>query len=295
MIDISKEELQKCLDYGMQVYEIVEKYNIPAYTIKRRIKKYGLSLPKYIQSVKTRRLRVDAIKRAELSDPSLMDRKINKMITSNKEKRGKTYDQIYGNNRSELIREKMSFSRTGKTQTNETKNRIRAGNIGKTQTENSKEKISKARLEGFVKGTIKLSYRVGVGKGGYKEDIGHYIRSSYEHFFAKLLQLIGVNYEYEPKVFEVEVDGARCVFTPDFLINGVWFEIKNNYNVKDVIFNKKLSSFKSLYPNNKICIIVGDKNWKVCNLDKDIDVVMAEQSDLVEIVTRLEPLAVIKG
>ena len=295
MKNITKDELKKDLDDGLQIYDIVKKYDISIWTIRRYIKKCGFKLPRYIQTSETKKLRVDAIKRAEEKNPGLKLRKINKLLSITKERKGKTNIQFYGEEKAKIIKERSRISHIGIPCREETKKKIKNGNIGKTHTDVTKRMLSESRLNGFANGTIKLSYNVGVGKGGFKEDIGHYIRSSYEHFFAKLLKLCKINYEYEPKTFNIIVDFKKHTFTPDFLINGVWFEIKNSYNVNDIFFNKKLEAFKTQYINEKVNIIVGNKNWNVNNLNKDIDTVMMEQKDLVDIVVKLQPLAVIKG
>ena len=151
------------------------------------------------------------------------------------------------------------------------------------------DKMSATRKAKFLTGELVLSPRAGCGKGGFKKDIGHYIRSSYEHNFAKFLNQMGISYKYEPKHFEVFVDNKSTSFTPDFCINKTWFEIKNSFNVKDEKFNKKLKSFKDIYKNENIYIVVGNS--------KDVRTwtIMEEQKDLVKILHKLTPMGVIKG
>lgn len=262
MNKITKDELKQCLDDGLQVCQISQQFNIPSYTIRRRIKKYGFERPVYIQTDETKRLRVESIKKAEEKDPTLRKRKTHKISLLSKSRKGKSNSEVYGDIKAELIRQKQVTAHKGRTHTEETKRKISEGNSGKQYSEETKRKISESRIEGFVNGTIKLDYRTGVGKGGYRPDIGHYVRSTYEHFFARLMKAYIIEYEYEPKVFEINVNDKKCTFTPDFLIDGVWIEIKNSYNVKDIGFNNKLNAFKTQYPTEKIYVLVGNKKWK---------------------------------
>ncbi len=61
-------------------------------------------------------------------------------------------------------------------------------------------------------------------KSGHRSDLGHYVRSTWEADFARVLKLIGEDYEYEPQAFHltVEVDGVTkdVTYTPDFWVSG---------------------------------------------------------------------------
>jgi len=207
----------------------------------------------------------------------------------NRPSKGKSYEILYGEDKAKLIKNKLIKSHTGIKQSIETKLKRSASLKGRTYSVETLTKISTTRKRKMLSGEIKLSSRAGCGKGGFKEDIGHYIRSSYEHRFCKFLKNLKIRYEYEPKRFVVFVNKEKVTFTPDFCINGIWFEIKNSYNVTEQLFNNKLKSFKKLYTNEKIYVIIGNLNnintWTLLN----------EQKDLVEILVKLTPLGVIKG
>jgi hypothetical protein len=59
------------------------------------------------------------------------------------------------------------------------------------------------------------------------------------------------------------MNGSRATFTPDFYLpdEKKWVEIKNEFNVKDVVFVAKLQAFKSQYPDEAIEVIVGNRSW----------------------------------
>lgn len=56
-------------------------------------------------------------------------------------------------------------------------------------------------------------------KGGYRDDIGHYVRSTWEADYARVLNHLNIEYEYEYKTFDITLnDGRRVTYTPDFYI-----------------------------------------------------------------------------
>jgi DNA polymerase III alpha subunit len=68
-----------------------------------------------------------------------------------------------------------------------------------------------------------------ISKRGYREDIKHYVRSSWEADYARVLNFIGEKYEYEPHTFELtRQDGSTITYTPDFYLveKDMYVEIK---------------------------------------------------------------------
>jgi hypothetical protein len=70
----------------------------------------------------------------------------------------------------------------------------------------------------------------GRGKGGKRRDIGHYVRSTWEANFCRILNRLGRRYEYEGQRFDVVVGGIPMTYSPDvFLLDrGVYYEIKGH-------------------------------------------------------------------
>ncbi len=65
------------------------------------------------------------------------------------------------------------------------------------------------------------------GKGGTREDVGHYVRSSWEANVARVLKHEGIEYNYEPKTFVLQKpDGSNTRYTPDFYALGHYLEVK---------------------------------------------------------------------
>lgn len=239
------------------------------------------------KSDKLKKIRSNSQRIAHNKNPLLAKIKTKGLRRRSKEIKGKSIEGILGEERGEIFREGCRTRNLGKIQSKETREKRSLKLKGRVITKKARKKMSKTRREKFLSGELTLSSKVGAGKGGFREDLGHYVRSSYEHNFARFLKQSNIAYKYECKHFCVLVDRKITTFTPDFNIKGIWFEIKNSYNVKDKVFNKKLKSFKKLYKNEKIYIVVGNlkdvKTWSV----------MKQQEDLVEILVKLEPLGVI--
>lgn len=66
------------------------------------------------------------------------------------------------------------------------------------------------------------------GRNGLREDLGHHCRSSWEANFARSLMAFGLEYEYEPRSFDL----GDTTYTPDFWIPdlGVFVEVSGYTN-----------------------------------------------------------------
>ena len=111
----------------------------------------------------------------------------------------------------------------------------------------------------------------GYGKGGVRKDIGHYVRSTWEANLCRVCNLVDREYLYEPKRFDIIVDGVDCTYCPDlyFSIKDFYYEIKGHAKsssdwsctCKTCIKNrKKIEAVKKQY-GIKI-IIIGHAEYK---------------------------------
>lgn len=92
-------------------------------------------------------------------------------------------------------------------------------------------------------------------KGGFRDDLGHYVRSSWEADFARVLKYNGLDYDYEPEQFELTLDDGRTVhYTPDFYVKSLdtWFEIKGFMRDMDAM---KIKAWQKKFPGRKLIII----------------------------------------
>ncbi len=130
------------------------------------------------------------------------------------------------------------------------------------------KKIGDTMRQQYVDGTRKTPH----GKGGYREDINMYVRSTWEYNFVKILQRLNIPFEYEPKTFPLLDESGSLVdsYTPDFRLKDKWYEIKGVFNsAKDwsnvpLQFQQnitKINLFKQQYPNEKL-VIIGKKEYK---------------------------------
>ena len=90
----------------------------------------------------------------------------------------------------------------------------------------------------------------GSGRSGIRADIGHYVRSTWESNYARILIAQGISYEYEPVTFRM----GTVHYTPDFLVNGEWIEIKGWMRPNAA---EKIRAFRAAYPAEHLTIIDG--------------------------------------
>jgi hypothetical protein len=134
--------------------------------------------------------------------------------------------------------------------------------IGKKHTEETKEKCRKAALERWSKPEFqakmveKLS-QCKYTKRGYREDLGFYVRSSWEANYSRLLKFLGTEYKYEPKRFIVKDSNNKIIFSylPDFYLP----EFKKYIEVKGYWYKSSREKFDKLleyFPDLKIDLLV---------------------------------------
>ncbi len=96
----------------------------------------------------------------------------------------------------------------------------------------------------------KQTHRFSKCRGGYREDIKIYVRSSWEANYIRYLNFLGIKWKYEPKTFELK-EGYS--YTPDFILeDGTIIEIKGWMTKKGKF---KIEQFKLSYPNLKFKLI----------------------------------------
>ncbi|HNH80342.1 MAG TPA: BglII/BstYI family type II restriction endonuclease, partial [Anaerolineales bacterium] len=92
-------------------------------------------------------------------------------------------------------------------------------------------------------------------KSGFREDLGHYVRSSWEADMARVFKYLGWEYQYEPLTFElVKNNGSTITYTPDFYVaeQGVFYEIKG---WMDDVSAEKIALFQEQYPEHNLIVV----------------------------------------
>lgn len=163
-------------------------------------------------------------------------------------------------NRKYCGKECSGIARRGKPSWNkgltaETDERIRKGtekmkkyNLEHPMTIEERERRSIAQTNKVHKNKFKCHY-----KGGFRKDIGHFVRSTWEANICRTLNFLNEPYEYEKHVFKLE-EGRRYV--PDlYLPNyGLYIEIKAYMSEES---KQKLTKFFQKYPDETLIILDG--------------------------------------
>ena len=92
-------------------------------------------------------------------------------------------------------------------------------------------------------------------KGGFRNDLEHYVRSNWEADFARVLKLHNVSYEYEPRTFTLRRENGELLsYTPDFYTpdNNTFYEIKGWMRDLDA---EKIGLFRGQYPEYGFVLI----------------------------------------
>ncbi len=92
-------------------------------------------------------------------------------------------------------------------------------------------------------------------KGGFREDLKHYVRSTWEADFARILKLNNLDYQYEPSTFKLTRRNGEIIhYTPDFYVRSknTFYEVKGFLRDLD---GEKMELFQVQYPQYNFVII----------------------------------------
>ena len=148
--------------------------------------------------------------------------------------KGKTYQQLYGDRANDILKT-TRLSHIGLVGYWKGKNRPQETNI----------KISKKVKDNILNDKFPMPKGANFwSKAGFREDIGHHVRSSWEANYCRLLNFYDIKYEFESKRCRFDV-GDLGVLIIDFYIpeKNLYIEIKGR--LMDVA---KLKRFVELYP-----------------------------------------------
>ena len=163
----------------------------------------------------------------------------------------------------------------GKTHSDKNKKLMARATRGKTWEEICGEEVAKKRKENLrarqsgensffygKKGSQSPSfgrnnpYGLNSSHGGFRRDLGHFVRSTWEANVARIFLLKGENYQYEPQRFVLEItEDYSCLFPgidkttylPDFK-NGHFYEVKGTFDTKhSIISMAKILMFMEQY------------------------------------------------
>lgn len=144
--------------------------------------------------------------------------------------------------------------------------RLTQPNKGKTKETHPEvarwaKNVSKSRIEKISNGLIDLhKLRGGSGKGGFRKDLNHYVRSKLEANFCRILRDNKVEYIYEPQVFLLS-DGTS--YLPDFKLprQNIFIELKGRPYEEG---QRKINLFQKEYSQHKLIVLYQSSyKWKV--------------------------------
>jgi len=129
------------------------------------------------------------------------------------------------------------YPKTAQHNANVAQGMIRAWSDGKFDT----DEVKRARRQGYARrrsfaGSANPMYgkpcpkNAGRGKGGFRLDLGHYVRSRWEANICRVLISMGRQYDYEKTRFPFTLDGHDCTYCPDLYLRktGKYYEIKGH-------------------------------------------------------------------
>lgn len=143
-----------------------------------------------------------------------------------------------------------TVTKTGKKHTEEAKGKIAAGTAAALPSRRGRQR----------------------GKGGFREDIGRYVRSRWEANYCRYLNHLQSEgkvsrWDYEPTTFTFpETRGARS-YLPDFLViypdgSEVYVEVKGYEKPED---RTKWRRLKKHYPDVKLVVVGADAYRAICS------------------------------
>ncbi len=104
----------------------------------------------------------------------------------------------------------------------------------------------------------------GWGKCGFREDLNHTFKSTYEANLARILNYLDLEWDYEICRFKFD----DCSYLPDFYLPqfDMWIEVKGNLTS---IGKYKLEKMNKFYPNENIKIIDGEVYKRLISMFKN--------------------------
>lgn len=152
------------------------------------------------------------------------------------------YHPLLGKKLSTIHRQHISDGGIGREVSKETRQKI-ADTLNKHPvSETTRKKISVIQRQQFRNGE-RLPNTHAKSAGWFYTNSGIAVRSSWKLFICNLLSRLGINWEYEPQVFDLGFASYRPdLYLPNY---NVWIEIKGYWRNGE---REKVEAFSKLYP-----------------------------------------------
>lgn len=125
-----------------------------------------------------------------------------------------------------------------------------------------REKISRTLRQKYANGDINLVNNGNNFHYGYRKDLTHFCRSSWEANIGRFFNYLGIEYEYEKYKFKLNSPYGELLYVPDFYLKkyNIFVEVKGRY---EEISKIKHNLFKEQFSHYYLAIIDRKKYFKI--------------------------------
>ena len=186
--------------------------------------------------------------------------------TTSQETKDKISKANLGKPKSATHRQSLSIAHAGVPLSSEHRKSLSKAKTGKPHP--IREEVKPKRLAKF-RSTMLSRYgssshpNSGNGKVGFRLDLGHNCRSTFEANYCRYLIHSGIQYQYEPQAFNIKLpDNRTTTYTPDlyFPSSNTWLELKGYLSPEAAA---KMELFKKQYPNERFSMLMQSSNeWQ---------------------------------
>lgn len=122
------------------------------------------------------------------------------------------------------------------------------------------ENIAHLSVQGRALGRLTTSPKASKGKNGIRMDVDPNINfySTWEANIARIYNLVGLKWQYSPKIFDL----GEHTYRPDFYLLefDTYVEVKNY--MSEFSYNRD-KTFRKVFPNTKLDLILKDKYFEI--------------------------------
>ncbi|MNC02764.1 Phage endonuclease I [compost metagenome] len=159
---------------------------------------------------------------------------------------------------SRSLREKLSLKSKGKEKSEEHKKALKEAKANENKEHRAKvngdnrrgKPMTKEAIEKIARNSKPRNFKTGI-----RQDIGHFVRSTWEANYVRILKFKKINYQFEPQIFWlIAPDGRQISYTPDFYLieKDMYIEVKGFW-YEDA--RQKFDLFREQYPDIKIDVV----------------------------------------
>lgn len=150
-------------------------------------------------------------------------------------------------------------------------------------SEEQKRKISETLRRKYASGEILITNNPNNFKYGFRDDVGHFCRSSWEANICRWLKQLKIDYKYEKQSFVLSSDMGPITYKPDIYIpdKKLFLEVKGRYDeysmLKHKLFKKQYTNFRLVVLERRKYFIIERRlcrkiiNWELSAKNKDLE------------------------